>query len=97
MPPTIAEPVVDYSATIRAEIEGEVARMLESFHRSRRCDPSMRPARYVVLGYTVAAHRGRILYRDGDIIHGLPVKINRSASRLIEVNDGVCGAARATW
>lgn len=89
-----AEPTIDHSAAIRSEVEADVRRLIE------RCNADIRGwwnegerllngaspgPRYLKLGYTVAMHRGQDLYRDGDVVAGLRVSIDRHANRSITV------------
>jgi hypothetical protein len=77
----------------RAQIEREVRELIGRCRREIASwqsddwevmggDPA---PRYLKLGYTIAMHKGRDLYRDGDTIAGLPVVIDRYASRSITV------------
>ncbi len=66
------EPLPDYSSTIRAQIEREVIRardrIEETYARAIRVD----------IGYITNSHRGQPLFRDGERLDGLPVRIDRS-------------------
>lgn len=69
------ETLTDYSPTIRAEIEREVARVRED-----------RPyARWVRLGYLTNSHRGRFLYEEGSSVGGLPLFIDRNDPHMFGV------------
>ncbi len=85
-----------YAATIRAEIAADVRKLIGRCHAELRGwrDADWRPIgraeadvhpRYLKLGYTVAMHQGQDLYRDGDMIEGLVVSIDRWANRSITV------------
>jgi hypothetical protein len=39
----------------------------------------------LVVGYTIAMHRGLSVFEDGDSFCGLPVKIDRSDSRVVSL------------
>jgi len=86
--------LTDHSAAIRAEMEADVRQLIQEVRRQPRdwfndhdwevIGSNPEPCR-VILGYTVAMHRGRDLYQNGDIICGLPVVIDQYASREIRV------------
>jgi hypothetical protein len=75
------EPLPDYSATIRAEIEREVRNLTPAYGASQ-----------VFLGYMVNTHHGRALYQEGDKIDGMPVTIDTRDRRTIRV-----GVRSVTW
>lgn len=52
---------------------------------------------YVNLGSLVVMHRGRDLYRDGDLIEGLPVRIGACPNRTIEVCADRVTMVRGGW
>lgn len=93
---TIAAPAIGHSVAIRAEIEADVRALIERCYAQEdvwRAEGWEIPAdrdgptpRYLSIGYTIAMHRGRDLYREGDLIAGLPVTISRRANRSITVS-----------
>ena len=70
------EPLPDYSFTIRAQIEREVRSLTPRWG-----------AHTVDLGYMVNSHHGMALYKDGDTIAGVRVRINTQDRRTIRVGD----------
>lgn len=74
-------PTVDYGATIRAELERDVEKLLR---RVNLTAPS-NAAKRVVVGYTAAMHRGRDVVKTGDMLAGLPVVVSREANREVSV------------
>lgn len=92
----------DHSAAIKAEIEAAVRALVARVSGYRPSGEEWEPTEDIVpqrveLGYTVAMHRGRDLYRDGDTIAGLPVVIDRYASRSIAVYAGEVEFEREVW
>jgi hypothetical protein len=80
---------LDYTPTIRAEIEVEVARLKRRLEA--RAEVAGWPivddvaAEYVELGYLVNLHHGHDLFGENDTICGLPISINRACPRTIRV------------
>lgn len=70
------EPLPDYSSTIRAQIEREVAALQRELRHK---------AQYVELGYLVNTHHGKALFETGDRVGGLPMRIDRTLPRTIRV------------
>lgn len=81
--------LVDYSPTIRAEIEREVERLKTRLENVEDFDGDWVRvgvvAQYVEMGHLVNTHHGKILYSEGDLICGLPVRLGRCLSRTIRV------------
>ncbi len=74
------EPLPDYSSTIRAQIEREVAQAktcIEGGWHHR--------AKSVAIDYVINSHHGIPLFRTGDTIAGLPVTIATNEARTIRV------------
>ena len=67
----------DHTATIRAQIETDVRKLLALLG-------SQRPER-VALGCLVNAHRGRDVFKTGETVCGLPFTVDRSNIRSITV------------
>lgn len=70
------EPLPDYTATIRAQIEREVAGLARDLPHKPQ---------YVEVGYLLNAHHGKALFESGDTVAGVPVRIDRSLPRTIRV------------
>jgi hypothetical protein len=86
----IADPLKDvsayYEAQIRAEIEREVGVLVDRLKRRYSADyMPVEPIEpdYVEIGYAINLHRGKELFREGDRIGGVPVRIIRYNPRLI--------------
>ncbi len=77
---------IDYRPVLRARIEQEVTALLLA---GSSLDP--RPD-YASLGYMSNSHLGYALFEEGELICGLPVRINRMEPRTIRV-----GEQKTTW
>ncbi len=93
------EPLPDYSSTIRAQLEREVQGLRFAMEREGNyIDHYEWPlddvvAQYVRVGYLNALHHGQSVINEGDMLGGLPVRIDRYNSRTISVGaDNVCFA-----
>ncbi len=84
---TSPDTLTDHSATIRAEIAAEVLRLKEALDHemdAEDCEGTdNQPS--VELGYLVNTHRGHPLYQQGDYIAGMPVRLDRTPTRVIAV------------
>lgn len=82
------DPLTDYSAEIKAEIERDVKVLIErlAFKEDDGWEPVNRvDAQYIELGALINLHHGRDLYAEGDHICGVPVRIDRDQPRTIRV------------
>lgn len=94
---TPREPLPDYSATIRAQIEREVEGLKRAFgHGHQRWESTNLwsvddvEAQYVEVGSLINLHHGQPVLSPGDTVAGLPVRINSVYPRSIAVRaDGV--------
>lgn len=85
------ENLTDYSVEIRAQIEREVTALKlimegdgqEWDGRGWSADDVV--AQYCTIGYLINLHHGQTLYAEGDLIAGLPVRIDRVNPRTIRV------------
>ncbi len=80
---------IDYSSVIRKEIEDAVKELIfavENFAWGDEWEPA-NPivADYIELGYIVNLHKGKDLYKNDDLICGLPVTISSENIRSITV------------
>ncbi len=67
------EPLPDYSSTIRAQIEREVEQTKTLIERN----PPYARAGSVSIGYVANSHHGLPLFKDGDRLAEVPVRIDR--------------------
>lgn len=88
--PVAADPLADISAyftsQIRAEIEHDVKELivrLKGQYGVEYMPTSPIEPDYILIGYLINTHRGRSLYQDGDMIAGVPVRVDRTAPRTI--------------
>lgn len=99
--------VTDYSSAIRAEIERDVSRLIERcWNQIKQFEAddwwlnqdrgSIVPV-VVWIGALVNTHHGKDLYKDGDKICGVPVRIDRSYVRTITVSMGDIEFATESW
>ena len=87
------EPLPDYSSTIRAEIEREVEDLKRAIgHGHQRWlgggggwSTDYIQAQYVGVGSLINLHHGRPVLSAGDMVAGLPVRINTLWPRSIAV------------
>ena len=90
--------LTDYSAVIRAQIEKDVARLrfrMERNGQQHHPDGSWSEddvvAQYVEIGYLINLHHGQALFKEGDMVAGLPISLDGTHPRTIRVcADGVC-------
>ncbi len=84
--------LTDYTAVIRAQIERDVAKL--RFHMERNGqrhhpDGSWSEddvvAQYVEIGYLINLHHGQAMFKEGDMVAGLPVSIDGTCPRTIRV------------
>ncbi len=81
--------LTDYSATIRAQIERDVARLVAELKGQLR-DPECAEdwedlTPYIELGSLVNTHHGLDLYQRGDLIMGMVVRVGDAPARTIRL------------
>lgn len=79
----------DYSTSIRAQIE-ETVKRLEGDMENKGYSDDYHPvydvsAQYVMVGYIINTHHGYPIYGEGDMVCGLPVRLDRNHPRSITV------------
>ncbi len=99
---TTAQPP-EYSSQIRREIERDVARLIEAVKGYspeggwETVYDNQPVPEYILLGYMINMHRGYSLYEEGDLIHGLPVRIVHYTPRTISVCADEIEFEREVW
>ncbi len=73
------EPLPDYTATIRAEIEREVDQVKTQLRSAGASATS------VDIGYVANSHRGYPIFRAGETVAGLPLRIEQRDLNTIRV------------
>lgn len=68
---------MDHVPVIRAQIARDIAALKREF---RSAEPE-----YVTVGYLIATHRGQDIVKEGELIEGLPVRIDRVQMRTLSV------------
>ena len=81
--------LTDYSSQIRTQIEKAVKELKDKLENGGYSDDYYPVqdviAEYVRVGYIINSHHGEGLFSEGDMIEGIPVKLDRSSLRSMAV------------
>lgn len=83
----------DYTPQIRQEVEETVKNLLLRYSGYGQFS---RKPEYVELGYLVATHAGKDVFKEGDRVLGIPVKIGRNDPRRLALFPIIERANRAS-